>query len=359
MYTFHLITKNYKEFNEFVGDSPLGNFRQTSYWGQIKALAGWIPQYFILKKQGIIKGTALVQVRKIPYTPFSLLYCCRGPVVDWNDNASCEAILSALSQVVVKNRGFCMRIDPEPTGDPDQQDRVLLQCGLVKIKTRITQWNRSLYSTRVMLDSSEEHLFQQMRRTHRQNIKTAINKGVTILQKSSHSDKNDFFLLMQGLEKERNSLIHSRDYYDIIYESIVENNVGFFVKAVYENKVIAGLIMVIIKDKSWALFMANNYRYRHLMPNKLLLWEAIKIAKMHGCRFLDLGATQGTEKFDPTHDPLDLLKESYNPKITEFPGYYDIKGFFYNSFRVVENGVFPLLLRNYYAMQRYYKIKAI
>jgi peptidoglycan pentaglycine glycine transferase (the first glycine) len=357
MYKFEPVCDDLEEFDRFVINSPYGNFRQTSCWGQIKSLSGWIPKYYILKKDGIIKGTALIQLRKIPYTPFSLMYCCRGPILDWTDTESCQALLSGLSKIVRKNRGLCLRIDPEPNVDLQQQEKVLLDSGLIKQKNRITNWNRSLYTTRVILKKNEEQLLLQLRSKVRQNINKALNKGVSISIEPSTEDKNNFFHLMKGLESRRNSLIHSKIYYNKIYEIIVEKNIGYFIKAIYEGKIISGIITVLLGDKAWALFIANDYKYRKLMPNKILMWEAIKIANKKGCRFLDLGATQGTERFDPKNDPLDFIKQSYKPEIIYFPGYYDIKGVLYNEFRITESNILPFCLNKYYKIHRHFKVQ--
>jgi lipid II:glycine glycyltransferase (peptidoglycan interpeptide bridge formation enzyme) len=162
---------------------------------------------------------------------------------------------------------------------------------------------------------------------------------------------------MNGLEFRRNSLIHSKKYYDKIYDVIIGNNIGVFAKATFEGKIISGLIIVVLGDKAWALFMANDYEYRKLAPNKFLLWEAIKYANNQRCRFLDLGSTQGTERFDPENDPLDFLKKAYCPEVKNYPGYFDMKGFLYHGFRFTETYAIPIIFKLYYILNRMLKIK--
>ena len=358
MYQFEIVRDSeLRDFNEFVKKSSNGNFRQTSYWGEIKALSGWEPMCFVLKEKGIIKGTALIQKRKMPFTPFSLMYCCRGPVIDWSDSTCCKALFAGLSGVMKSNYSNCLRFDPESAEDIACLEEKLKVNGIVKIKDRTSQWNRNLYSTRVMLEKDDSQLFSQMRRTHRQNINKALRKGVSVKFESLQNDKHEFFNLMQGLEYQRNSIIHSKKYYDKIYDVITGNNIGVFIKAVFEEKIVSGLIVVVLGDKAWALFMANDYKYRKLMPNKLLLWEAIKYTNNQGCRFLDLGSTQGTEMFDPENDSLDFLKKAYNPEVKYYPGYFDMKGLMYHGFRVSETYAIPILVALYYKLNRILKIK--
>ena len=164
-----------------------------------------------------------------------------------------------------------------------------------------------------------------------------------------------FFRLMTGLETRKDSIIHYKEYYNIIYDTILKNNIGYFIKAIYNGKVIAGAIVVILKDKAWGVYIANDYNFRKLMPNKLLIWESIKIANKTHCKFIDFGSTQGTDKFDPQNDPLDFVKSLYAPEIIYFPGYYDIKGNFYSLFRIIESKLFPFIISKYYKLQRFFK----
>lgn len=356
MYRFEQVSDDqFIGFNEFISDSLGGNFRQTTYWGAIKSLSGWIPQYYLLKRNNEIKAVASLLVRKTPVGPFSLIYCCRGPVVDWSDSETCDVLFTSLKKVLSENNGFCLRFDPEPGPNLPAQEATLFNHGLIKLKERMTTWNRNLYTARIFLDTSEEELFARMRRTHRQNINKSIKLGVSTTTNLTPDDRNIFSHLMSGLEKRRNSLIHPEHYYHNIYDTVVGKGGGYFIKALYQGEVISGLIVIKLGGRAWAVFIANDYEYRKLMPNKLLLWEAVKLAKNNGCEFIDLGATQGTKQFDPANDPLDMLKNAYRPRIVLFPGYYDMKGKYYSLFRFLETRALPAALSAYYKINRFVK----
>ncbi len=357
MYRFEQASVDqFAEYNQFISSSSSGNFRQTTYWGKIKSFSGWIPQYYLLKKDGKIIAVASLLMRRTPVIPFSLIYCCRGPVVvDWSDTETCKILFINLKKVLLDNNGFCLRLDPEPCLDVPSQEVTLFNLGLIKLKERVTTWNRNLYTVRIFLDASEDELFAQMRRTHRQNINKSIKLGVSVSTELASGDRNIFFRLMIGLEGRRNSLIHSEQYYHNVYDTIVGEGCGYFIKALYQGQVISGLIVIILGGRAWAVFMANDYEFRKLMPNKLLLWEAIKLARNSGCEFIDFGSTQGTEQFDPENDPLDMLKNAYRPRIVLFPGYYDLKGKHYSLFRFLETTVLPVALSAYYKLNRFFK----
>jgi peptidoglycan pentaglycine glycine transferase (the first glycine) len=343
---------DFKLWNEFIIKSPNGNLRQTTFWGEIKELTGWIPHYYFVERDGEICALALVQERRIPLSPKALLYCCRGPVVDWYDKEACEKLFAGLKEVIKQKNSLLLRVDPEPVAAVQEQERTLLGMGLQKIPDRFSQWNRTLYTTRVMLDLDEEKLFIRMRRTHRQNINKAIKEGITTSYETEPDDSEQFATLMQGLELRKNSILHTKSYYTKTIQNLVESGIGYFLKAKLDGKIISGLIVTVLGDKAWAVFVANDYAYRRLMPNKLLLWEAVRLAKSLKCRFLDLGASQGSGDFDPQNDSLDNLKNAYGPEIIYYPGYFDLPNSFYALFRTAESKIIPLLLKYYVKVQR-------
>ncbi|MBD1399345.1 lipid II:glycine glycyltransferase FemX [Pelovirga terrestris] len=338
--------------NSFISQSKNNNFRQTTYWGEIKKASGWHCACYALKKDTQIVAVATILIRKLGRLPFSLMYCCRGPIVDWSNSEVVEELFSQLGGVVKRHNGLCLRFDPEPDEWFEKQQMLLKKHQVFSIPEKVTVWNRAVYSTRVLLNESEEQLFHKMRRTHRQNINKACLLGVSFVGSALPDDKEVFFNLMCGLEERRHSLIHSKNYYDTIYENTVGQNRGTFLKAIYNDEVISGLVVTIVGNRAWALYLANDYSYRKLMPNKLLMWESIKIAKKAGCTFLDLGSTQGTEGFNPNEDNLDMLKSAYRPVIVNFPGYFDVPGKYYRLFRIAEKELFPKINYIYYKAQR-------
>lgn len=343
------------EFNEFVARNDTGSIRQTTHWGEIKANSGWKPRYYTLRNDGRLAGTAAVLERRVPGTPSSLMYCCRGPITDWQDQETAGALIGGLAVAAKERRGICLRMDPEPVADSDLQEVLLLTNGALKLSKRVTRWNRSLYSVRVPLIGDEDALFSGIRSRFRTNIRKAIRSGVSVSAEPEADDPDRFFELMTGLEERRDTISHERAYYDRIYQRLIRRGSGLFLKARYQGKVISGCLLAVLDDKAWLLYVANDYEYRRLSPNKLLYWEAIKRCRDLGCRFLDLGATQGIATFDPDNDPLDFFRKGFGPEVVTLPGYFDLPGRFYRSFVFAEGSVLPMVARGYHEMKRLLK----
>jgi peptidoglycan pentaglycine glycine transferase (the first glycine) len=344
--------KDYTAWNDFIRISPNGNMRQTTYWGELKENSGWVPHYFMVENKGGICATALIQERRLPLIPYSLMYCCRGPVVDWTDEGATAYLFKSLREFVRQRHAILLRMDPESACETAELEAILKRHGNIKLSERVTKWNRSLYTTRVVLDGDEEALFGRLRKKMRQNINKARREGVVVDYTPNPDDPDVFARLMAGLETRRDSLLHASSYYARVFDLLVQEGVGYFMKAKLNDEIISGLIVVVLGTKAWGVFIANDYTYRQLMPNKVLVWEAISLARKLGCRYLDLGSTQGSIDYDPVNDPLDNFKEAYNPEVLYYSGYYDIPNSFYGAFRSIERSILPRALRGYVAIQR-------
>ncbi|WFS61584.1 peptidoglycan bridge formation glycyltransferase FemA/FemB family protein [Pseudodesulfovibrio thermohalotolerans] len=335
--------KDRADWNDFLARCPNGNLRQTFAWGRIKAKAGWEPIPLMAKAGGEVRAAMLILKKRLPLG-FSLLYACRGPVLAWDDVEAVQALFEWVRRNAGSHKAVMLRIDPEP-GDEALMARRLADVGFIELDVPYTGWNRTRYEIRLALKPEEtiDDLFRSFRRTHRQNIASAGKKGVTLEIGYKDGDDRIFFDLMQQLESNKHALYHSFEYYSGTIAELLADGSGEILKAVYDGKVIGVLILNLVGDRCWAVYQANDYDYRKLMPNKFVLWEGIKYAKEKGCVFFDMGATQG-RAFNPD-SALDGYKMAYRPDVVAFPPYYDLplNRLLYRCFSLMEFKLIPRL----------------
>jgi lipid II:glycine glycyltransferase (peptidoglycan interpeptide bridge formation enzyme) len=327
----------------FLDRRTNSNLRQTFAWGQIKAQAGWEPIPVMAQENGEVRAVMLILKKRLPFG-FSLFYACRGPVLDWNDGPVARELFAWVRRYARQHKAILLRIDPEP-GDEATMTHRLADAGFVERDVPYTGWNRTRYEIRLALKPEEsiDELFSSFRRTHRQNINSAAKKGVTLKIGYEEGDERSFFELMQQLESNKHALSHKYEYYSSTIRELLADGRGEILKAVHEGRIIGVLVLYRLGNRCWAVYQANDYNYRKLMPNKFVLWEGIKYAKEKGCIFFDMGATQGVA-FDP-NSPLDGYKMAYRPDVVDFPPYYDLpfKRVLYRCFSLLEFKVIPRL----------------
>lgn len=330
-----------KKWESFLAQQPNGNFRQSFAWGQIKRVAGWEPIYLYVKDGREIRAAISILKREIPLLGKSIFYGCRGPVLDWNDSKALKELVDGIALYAKMHRCIFLRIDPEPINEVLMRKQ-LRSLNFSSINRPYTHWNRTRYELRVLLEQNEDELFRRIRRNTRQNINSAYRKGVIVKIGFEEGDERRFYELMSRLESKKEAIGHGFDYYKEVLHELVSSG-GTIIKAIYENKVISAMVVAFVGNKCWAVYMANDYNYRKLMPNKLVMWEGIKLAKKKGCIFFDMGATQGAA-FNH-YSSLDNYKMAYRPKVVHFPEYFDLvfSPFYYKIFNMTEFKIVPLI----------------
>ena len=84
----------------------------------------------------------------------------------------------------------------------------------------------------------------------------------------------------------------------------------------HENKVIGGALNFITNNNTCILFYNMiNYKYKHLQPASIQIYESLKWAKKNGLHYLDIGVSQlyHENKIVP-HDSLIQFKEQFGAK---------------------------------------------
>jgi lipid II:glycine glycyltransferase (peptidoglycan interpeptide bridge formation enzyme) len=335
------------KWDSFLSSQKSGNFYQGYAWGEIKALSGWKPVRLCVESNGQFRAVISMLKKEIPYTGRSVFYAQGGPVIDWNEQDTLDCLVNGIKSIAKKHGAILLRIQPEPVEDGAVMQNRLKEQGFSALNQTITVWNRALYTLRVNLEKSESELFSQIRKITRRQINSGYKKGITVENDSDVTDVKIFPRLMAGLESRKETIRHDYDYYKKIWEETVPREHGILIKAKLNGNVISMALVATTGNKSWVSYLVNDYNYRNLMPNKILLWEAIKWSKNAGCEFCDLDATQGMD-FDPK-ESLNHSKMAFRPEVVKFPGYFDLvfSQVLYRLWSIAEFTLLPLFYKMY------------
>jgi lipid II:glycine glycyltransferase (peptidoglycan interpeptide bridge formation enzyme) len=85
-----------------------------------------------------------------------------------------------------------------------------------------------------------------------------------------------------------------------LWAQFLRSNRARFLLAEAKGEPIAGLIMFCFEQTAWYMYGASSNQHRSLMPNHLLQWEAIRLAKSLGCAQYDMwGAPDNFDASNP------------------------------------------------------------
>lgn len=173
------------------------------------------------------------------------------------------------------------------------------------------------------LKASEAQLLANMRPNTRYNVRRALRRGVEV--KAHGVDKLDaWYGLYQETALRQGMALHSKAYFEQVMAE--QNHPGVEVKllmAEYGGHYLASMLLVLSRQRAVYLFGASSGAMRELMPSYALQWEAIRLAKAHGCMEYDLfGCAPNLDPSHPLHG-VHLYKKGFGGQLFHRMGCWD------------------------------------
>jgi len=346
VWTARLIKEDEKHiFNQFMTSCPKGHILQSYEWGEVKALTGWKPFRLVVEEEGTIVAAISLLKRDIPVIKKGIFYAPRGPVMDVKNHALFLFLMDQIKDLAQKEEVIFLKIDPDIWASDEDFKGLLKKAGFVSAE-KGGNFNglQPKFVFRLDIRPTEDELMANFHQKTRYNIRLASKKEVEIKENCTKEDLPDFYKILVVTAERDKFLIRSYEYFDIMWEQLVENNLAKLFMAYYQGEPIAGTLAFIIGDKAWYIYGASANEHRGKMPNYLLQWTMIKWAKNNGCTLYDFRGVPGNLSEDSPIYGLYKFKKGFNPDYTEFVGEYDLifSPFYYKLWQVGE----PLYSKN-------------
>jgi lipid II:glycine glycyltransferase (peptidoglycan interpeptide bridge formation enzyme) len=272
---------------------------QTWEWAQFKAGYGWqpLPQIWC-DEQGQVRAAAMVLKRAIK-GGLSVLYVPRGPLLDWANAVWRRRVVSDLQALARAQRAIFIKMDPElilgygiPGGDGAQPDRETSGQGVLE-ELHSAGWRESeeqvQFRNTVWLDlsGSEEDWLARMKQKARYNLRLSQRKGVQV-RVGSQADLAQLYRMYAETSVRDGFVIRNETYYLSLWQKFMEQGLAQPLVAEVEGEMVAGIFLFTFADRAWYLYGMSRQAHRDKMPNYLLQWEAMRLAKSRGCTQYDL-----------------------------------------------------------------------
>jgi lipid II:glycine glycyltransferase (peptidoglycan interpeptide bridge formation enzyme) len=277
---------------------------QSWEWGAVKAQTGWSARRLLWTGgDGSPRAAASMLVRRLPRLPLGVAYVPKGPALDWADMGLAEEVLAAVEAEARRSRAIFVKIDPDvpvASGAGRGFTGMLRRRGWVESAEQIQFRNTALLDLR----PGEEALLAGMKPKWRYNIRLAERRGVQV-RKGTAEDLVGFYDMVQETGARDGFLVRPFPYYEHTWRTFMEPADGeapsaHLLLAEAEGVAVAGLMVFCFGATAWYLYGASSDRQRQLMPNHLLQWEAMRLARGRGCEVYDLwGAPDVLEESDP------------------------------------------------------------
>ncbi|GAB4533296.1 MAG: peptidoglycan bridge formation glycyltransferase FemA/FemB family protein [Anaerolineae bacterium] len=293
-------------WDEALAALPRPHVLQTWDWGDFKSRWGWRPTRLLFERNRQPVAAAQILQRRLPRTPLSVTYVPKGPALDYDDIPLLGEVLSVLEQWSRRQGTLFIKIDPDVwVGYGSEDSPPLPQARAVLGMLSERGWRPSAeqiqFKNSVILDlkPDEDTLLTGMKPKTRYNIRLTGRRGVNVCT-GVESDLETFYHMYYETSQRNRFLIRSPAYYLDVWAQFLRAGRGHLLLAEVDGEPVAGLFLFSFEQTAWYMYGASTSRHRNLMPNYLLQWEAIRLAKRLGCTEYDMwGAPDCFDESDP------------------------------------------------------------
>lgn len=249
---------------------------------------------------GIFKGdnlTGLALVSKIKAKRGTFLLLQHGPVVENNKSEILKTLLNELRSIAKKEKAGFVRMNPLWERDEDNLNIFR------DFKFKESPMHASAYEATWKLDiqSSEEDLLMNMRKTTRYLIRQAIkNQDITIEKSSNLNDIELYQKLNKNLAQRQNFVPFSSEFIKNEFEVFSRDNQAVLLFGKYKNELAATSLVIFWQGIAFYHQAASDSKFAKFSVPYLLSWETIKEAKKRGCLLYDFWGFVDPQK-NPKH----------------------------------------------------------
>ncbi|TXH62553.1 MAG: peptidoglycan bridge formation glycyltransferase FemA/FemB family protein [Thiothrix sp.] len=324
---------------EIIWNKSASHPLQAWEWGEFRAATG----VKVVRAEGM-----QITIHPIPHTPWTVGYYPKG-------SEPSREQAKALKQVAKDNN--CIFIKCEPKAEVGKQRSANIK-QLIKMGYRAGRPLFTKYNFVLDVTPSEEELLASFKQKTRYNIRVAQKRGVTIELSESAEDFERYLELTTETTERQGFYAHSSSYHKKMWETLSQHDSNsadqlsaHLLVAKYKGVVITTWVLFRFKDTLYYPYGASTREHREVMANNLVMWEAIKLAKKWGCKYLDMWGALGPQpdKNDPWYG-FHNFKAGYGARHVEYIGTWDwvARPALYKIYRLVESARWLILraLRN-------------
>jgi len=305
-----------------MGIKTVSHPLQTPEWGEFRKAWG---NEILETEYGIIT------LHKIPLTPYKIGIFEKGP-------APTKKMLEDLKKTGKENGLIFIKLEPNVAYSEQRITDRKKSIDLLK-KNGCVSGKRLFTPTTFWIDLTrpENDILKSFSSKTRYNIRLAQKSGVVVKEDSTDTTFEKYLTLTKETSQRQGFYAHSEKYHRLMWQYL-KGSVAHLLTATYKGEVITTWILFVWKDFLYYPYGASTDKYKNIMANNLMMWEAIKLGKKLGLTTFDLWGREEGKGFT-------RFKEGYNPKVVEFLGTWDlvINKPIYTIYRIVEKIRWKLL----------------
>jgi len=289
---------------------------QSWAWGEFRKQTG-VGVWRLMETDGKEAGEVFqITWHKIPKTNFFIGYCPKSAIPG-------KEALEAIKKEAEKKGAVLVKFEPNERNREKEIKKIEVLKKDFSFKEGKPLFTK--YTFQLDISLSEEELLKNMHQKTRYNIRLAEKRGVKIVEDNSELGFEEYWKLTEETTKRQKFFAHTKSYHQKMWQTMIKDGSGYLLKAIFEGKVLTTWVLFELNGVLYYPYGASTEKNREVMASNLMMWEAIRLGKKHGCRMFDMWGSLG-----PVPDSKDpwfgfhRFKQGYGGELTEFVGTYDL-----------------------------------
>ena len=267
---------------------------QSKEWGEFRKEWGNIIEY---------SKVGLIIFSKVPYTKLTIGTLIRGSEPSKLD-------IEIIRQIGLKNNAIFIKLEPNVL----KTDKLVNKLRSWGLKEGKTLFNPTSFW--IDLTKSEDELLKSFSSKTRYNIRLAQKHGVKVEIDNSDQAFDKYLVLTDETNKRQGFYSHTHKYHRLMWKHL-KGKVANILVAKYNNEIISTWVLFNSDRFLYYPYGASTDKYKEVMANNLMMWEAIRFGKSKKLKTFDLWGREEGKGFT-------RFKEGYNPEVVEFVGSWDL-----------------------------------
>ena len=188
-----------------------------------------------------IAGISVLK-RKLPIPGLNkcIFYAPRGPVADYTDKKTLRFLFSEVRAIAKKHGAILLKIDPDIKAPNKEVVANLRSLGFTLLDSgKDFDGVQPKFVFRLDTTDSLEDIAMAFHHKTRYNIRLSGRRGVTV-KIGNREDLKDFYDILQETSIRDGFLVRGYDYFETLWDELVEKGLARLYMAEYEGRYIAG-----------------------------------------------------------------------------------------------------------------------
>lgn len=256
------------------------------------------------------KLVIIAQVMKVYAKRGTFLHVRHGPILSTLNKKYFEFLLDYLKSLGKKEHACFIRISPLLDNSIENQ-QFFRNFGFCNAPIHAMDGE---YCWVLDLDSNEEVILSEMRKTTRYLIRQAQKMGIEIVKSKNVNDIDEFLSLYRETAN-RHHFVQHRGIKEEFIQFLLDDHILLF-KGYFQKRLLSAALIIFYNNQ--AIYHHSASIEQKIPVNYLLQWEVIKEAKRREMQIYNFWGITPSEKNNHPWRGLSLFKTGFGGRVVEY-----------------------------------------